>query len=315
MSIIYQLLIIAVPLIFCSLIIIVFFNQKKIAPFLHRMFQFSFVILLAFFCYQISLETFTENGSYSNSKNSYSYTSSHHNSGYNVPVNINLSFGQKKVYNHESKEGTHSFTKYTDRTKNHFEKSDFQKTMLSKANLNQYQLDSIFKFSSDVEVQGGKLVIGGPNHESSILKTNTTSFQTKGYLNIKSSNLFFKFCQILKSYLPLLFTIGIFYILMLIFKLLKEDLTFSKSLSKKIKSLGLLLIIWQLTSFILCLIFNYYYSYVSFEKSNSLKGINLSVNPRIEFDATLFIIGMCLIVLNILLQKGTNIKQENDLTI
>jgi hypothetical protein len=261
------------------------------------------------------MEVFTKNGKVKMDENGTLGGSNHSSIGYNVPVNISLSFHHKKVYKYNKKDtitggfSFGSFSKLSDGNKNF----SINNESLERAGITQKQLDSIFEFSPDIQIMGKKLQIDHNSEINNFLKTNTSSFKTKGYLSIKSSNWFFTFCQFIKNYVGLLMLVLIFYQLKSIFKGLKEEFVFSLKLAKKIKWVGLLFIIQQLLSLILSVIFGTYYGYAGFEKMSN--DVQLNINPRLEFDFTLIIVGLGLIVLSVLLQKGNEIQQENKFTI
>jgi hypothetical protein len=260
---------------------------------------------------------FTENGSFKASNKSNFSTSSHSSKGYLVPVSIHFSFKHKKTYEYIKKDtidntsSSNRFTKFSDESFN-FAIDDL---FLKSAGITQKELDSIFEFSPDVKTSGKKLQIGYGLDKNTFLTTNSSSFQTKGYLNIKSSNWFFTLCQLIKTYIPLLIMIFIFYQLKAVFKLLGEKMAFSLQLSKKIKIVGSLIIISQILTFTLSIIFGFYYDYVGFENIINNNGIELNINPRLDFDLTLILVGLSLLIFSILLTKGNALEQENDLTI
>ncbi|MGY8910065.1 MAG: DUF2975 domain-containing protein [Flavobacteriales bacterium] len=304
-------------IIICGVAIIAFsiislFKEKLIIPFLHKSFQFGFVFLISFLLFQISLEIFTNNGNIRLSNDS-QISSTHSKDGYNVPVNFNISFDKKKVYTFKEDSISYSFTKYDDQFKNKYENSDYHKDILERIGITQKELDSIFKYSPDVKSFGSKILINEFDNQN--LLTNSSSFKTDGYLQVKSSNWFYKICQILKNYLVFIFSILIFYYLKSIFKLLNKNINFSSKLSSKIKTLGILMIVWQIFSLILSIILGQYFKYAWLKNTVGLQDISIIINPRIEFNFTVFLIGISLIVLSILLKKGFNIQQENDLTI
>ena len=308
--------------IFTAVIITIFYN-KNIVGFLKGFFTIAFWFMLVFFLFQISMEIFTKNGSFKTSESGKISSAGHFEKGYDVPVNIHLYISpQKKEFTYKSDSTSNSsgmtFSRFTNPKDNLFKDSmyaSFDKKMLQISGLTQKKLDSFFENSSDIKITGNKILIGYPFEENKFLKTNTSSFSTKGTLNIKSTNSFFAFCQFLKSYIPFLISLLIIYQLKSIFKLLKKDFGFSLQLSKRIKKTGFLLIIGQIITLFLSLIFTFYYGFASFKNWNQNNGIQLTINPRLEFDIVLTLVGLSLLILGVLLKKGNEIQQENDLTI
>lgn len=315
MIIIYSLFIFGTGLLLITLLIIISKYPKKLIPFLYRLFQLFFGVLVITLFVNILFQ-FTESGNYNISETQRIGIDSHHSKGYNVPVHLNISFDQKKLYELKTENGSYSFTKDINPSVNRIsENSDFHKNMLNQSGITQHQLDSIFEFSDDVKVTGKKLLIGEPYQEIRELTANTSSFHTKGFLNIKSKNLSFKILQVLNSYYPSVFVLFILYQTIVIFKLLKEKIQFTANLSKRIKWIGTCLILWEVMSLILSYSFSFYYSYAGFEMPFNNEDIQLSLHPRLDFDFTIFIIGICLLVLKMIFERANTIQQENDLTI
>lgn len=301
-------------LLFVTCILVIFFKNKLIA-FLHRFFQGYFFLIAIYLFFNIGLQLLSQ-GNISISDSSIVGSDSHHSKGYNVPVTLNVSFTQKKIYRLNTKSGEFTFTKNDNPIINELsEKSEIHKKMLEEIGLSKKQLDSIFEYSKDIEIVGKKLSIGEPYQKNKYLETNTSSFQTKTYLNIKSENKFFKVLQILKNYFSIIFLLIIFYQFIIVFKFLKQEIKFNKYLSYKIKWIGILFILWQLIETLLSFSFGLFYNYVGFENFQVNEGFQLSIYPRIEFDATLFLLGICLLVLNTILERANTIQTENDLTI
>ena len=290
------------------------FNKKGLTVFLYRVFTIGFWLSISLFMYKISMEVLTENGTVKISQNGTFSSSNHRSKGYAVPVNINLHFTQKKTYESNkldtiTGENSYSiFTRFVDKRRNFNEE-----VLLKDAGITKKQLDSIFKFSTDVKITGKKLQID--YHSNDFLSTDSSSFLTKGYLNIKSTNGLFRLLLVAKIYLYLLLIILIFYQLKSLFKLLKKEITFSFALTKRLQNIGTLIILSQVLLLFFSIIFSCYYDYIGFENASSTNDIQLNITPRLEFDITLILVGLGIFTLNILLKKGNTIQEENDLTI
>ncbi|BAO75792.1 DUF2975 domain-containing protein [Winogradskyella sp. PG-2] len=82
------------------------------------------------------------------------------------------------------------------------------------------------------------------------------------------------------------------------------------------KTIGALLVFKILFATISGFILGLALPYISIEPMNiELKYANISMNPRLEFDFVLFLMGLSLFILSELLKEGNRIQQENDLTI
>lgn len=290
------------------------FNKKGLTVFLYRVFTIGFWLSITLFIYQISMEVLTENGTVKISKNGTFNSSNHHSKGYAVPVNINLHFTQKKTYESNKLDTITGENSNLIITRLLDERHNFNEEVLLKdTGITKKQLDSIFKFSPDVKTTGKKLQID--YHSRDFLTTTSSSFQTKGYLYIKTSDWLFKVFLIAKTYLQLLVFILIFYQLKSLFKLLKKEITFGLALTRRIKNIGTLIILSQVLLLIFSITFSYYYDYVGFENVDNTNDIQLNITPRLEFDVTLILVGLGIFTLNILLKKGNTIQDENDLTI
>ena len=96
-------------------------------------------------------------------------------------------------------------------------------------------------------------------------------------------------------------------------------MSFSIDLAKRVKWLGLLFVFNEIVQVIIVFFLSRNYESISINSylnNESLKkGIDLAINPRLEFDVTIFIVGLSLLVLCMLLTKGNTIEQENELTI
>ena len=139
---------------------------------------------------------------------------------------------------------------------------------------------------------------------------------SKGYVIAKSSNIFVSIFQIIHSYLGLISLVFILYQLMKIFR---KDLEFNIEIIQRINCVGLLLALTQVTRAILVVFLSKYYKHISIhslKNGQSLEqGFDIQISPRLDFDLTLFIVGLSLLVLGYLLKSGFELKRENELTI
>ena len=312
---IYQLIIYGSFLVLIGFTLYSLFYKKGLTAFLHKSFSLAFWISIVYLIFSISIQLFTETGEIKLSDKN-NLNSSHYSNGYNVPVKIHLTFKQKKVYKSKRKDSVFgktssiTITRIVDEKMNRYN-SNFYKN----SEFTEKEIDSIFKFSKEIKTIGKKLKIDNWQKNNSYFTTNTSSITTNGFINIKSSYWLFTLCQIVGTYLTYIILILIFYQLKNLFKTLNNHITFSNELTKQINLIGVLIIVWQLIKILISVIYSFYYSYVGFENKDDNLGIQLNINPRLDFDLSLIFIGLGLLVLSILLKKGNAIQQENDLTI
>lgn len=170
--------------------------------------------------------------------------------------------------------------------------------------------------SETIEQKGNRLQIDNNAVDSHFLKTNTSGFYVSSFVNIKSSNLFFTICQLIRNYSGIIIMIFIFFHLKTIFKFLKKDFSFNSNLVNRVKWVGLLFITWESLYLITSYIFGNYYSHIGLENFFKYSNVmRLNINPRLEFDFTKLLIGLSLLILSKLLKKGKEMQEENNLTI
>jgi hypothetical protein len=102
------------------------------------------------------------------------------------------------------------------------------------------------------------------------------------------------------------------------FKKASEGVKFTASLSKFIFNVGFSLIIWQLCKFLLC--FTYSKWYGSIIVKPTLENIptnptNITFIPLIDYDINLIWLGLIFIALSYLFKYGSNLEQDQELTI
>lgn len=141
-------------------------------------------------------------------------------------------------------------------------------------------------------------------------------FTGDGYVNIKSKTLLNKLIMFFRAYINFILLIVIFFFLKSIFRELRKNFQFSDKLSKLIKTIGVLLVFKVLFVTVSGFILGLALPYISIVPINiELKYANISMNPRLEFDFVLFLMGLSLFILSTLLKEGNRIQEENELTI
>lgn len=194
------------------------------------------------------------------------------------------------------------------------------------------------KTGEDIDINGREYSSGTLEYVKPLTSKDSTTFKTivsihnndmtdyyefvsprfigDGYVNIKSKTLLNKIIMFIRAYINFILLIVIFFFLKTIFKELRSNFQFSDKLSKLIKTIGALLVFKVLFVTVSGFILGLALPYISIEPINlQLKYANISMNPRLEFDFVLFLIGLSLIILNVLLKEGNRIQQENELTI
>ena len=92
-------LLFAIVAVFLVILVYKAILKKSIVNYLYSIFRAGYWFLILFLVFQISMEVFTENGTIHLDDSSRIFSSDHSSKGYNVPVTINLSFDEKKIYN------------------------------------------------------------------------------------------------------------------------------------------------------------------------------------------------------------------------
>ncbi|WP_040280561.1 DUF2975 domain-containing protein [Psychroserpens damuponensis] len=270
-------------------------NKNFLVIGLHAFFAMLFWILIIVLGTQIAFEAFTNDGKIG------SFSVSHHHSkGYSLPVYLKVK-APNAVFNN-------SWFNIT-------------KTETNSNGLN-WSAGTSERFSELTENDkiGVKNIIdiNFPNNEE-VFTTNESVNYANSELVVKSKNFSFLFIQLLKAYFGTIIFTLIIYFLMKIFGHLKRDLNFTPKLFKMIRIIGAIIILDTVFELIMSFIIGKKYDLIKTEtlvdNDTFVGAIRFSMNPRLEFDFMFFIIGLSLLVLASLLKRGSQIQQENDLTI
>lgn len=258
---------------------------------LHLIVTIGFWGTLCFGVLNISFELFTKNGHANNLQ-----VGNHHNVGYSVPFSIRISIPDSIVkYRNNNMNGTVNY--HHNSTCNHDSETD---SILQLPNTKK----GIIR--NEIRTYPNKLLVN-------------PEFNADGYAIVKSPKFHIYLLQIGKSYLSFLFIIFIFYQLMKIFKQLLRNFSFTQNISKRVNYLGLLLISFELFTLLLTIIISSEIGAViiSSTKNNEYldEAMHLYINPQYDFDITIFIVGLSLLILSSLLKMGNKLEQENNLTI
>lgn len=269
-------------------------RNKILVNILHRLFAGLFVIVTIFFLINIGFELFTDDGKIGN------ISGAHHSNGYSIPVKIKnrvynpifnneISLNIKEHTNENGMKWRSSNPKYVDKLPDDINKGT--KNILS------------FDYYDEIER----------------FTTKESIFYSDGFIVAKSDNPIIILIQILKAYSGVLGLIIMLFFMERIFYSLNKSLTFTHNLNKKVKYLGILFIVSESLSLLFSYVLGSYYGNISTQTLIDGKrlsgGLDLSMNPRLEFDYAFFLIGLSLLVLASLLKSGNQLQQENDLTI
>ncbi|MBF8149771.1 DUF2975 domain-containing protein [Winogradskyella sp. F6397] len=252
----------------------------------------SFYVLVIWIVAALGFEVFTEDGKIG------SFSSgSHHSIGYQMPVKITIN-PKQAMYNNElfklEKEGINTLRQsYSSGT------GTYVKPITSEDSLD---------FKSIVSIRN--------NDMTDYYEFISTSFKSDGYVTVKPKTLGNKMVMVFRSYLGFFILIVVFFLLKNIFKYLKTNFEFSQKLYKSTRLIGFLLIADVLLRVVSNFILGNDLPYIGIDPLDyNMRYVSISMNPRLDFNFTLFLIGLALIILSTLLKKGTQIQEENDLTI
>lgn len=270
-------------------------RNKILIAILYRFFAIAFWFTFIFFISGVAFEIFTEEGKIGNVSRV-----GHHSQGYAIPIKTNIQL-RNTVFNNQKTINIKKGVSESGREWSSGELVYFDE-MPEKINKETVNVLSFYYHDKD-----------------EVFTTKEASFLGDTYLIVNSDKILPKLLLLLNAYVGIISLMFIFYFLKRIFKSLNEDLKFNSFLFKNVKYLGVVLIVKTVFTIVISFVFASYYSYIKTEtlvaNENFNAGFQFSINPRIEFDFSLFLIGISLLVLASLLKAGTNLQQENELTI
>jgi hypothetical protein len=142
------------------------------------------------------------------------------------------------------------------------------------------------------------------------------------YLKIKTTSTLTNIALILRGYLNYIFYFSEMYFLALILKELAKEIYFSEILSRYISKLGYLLLISQLIPVIYVFIDVKLFGNVMIRpqilaslQNTYFEHITVLFNPTIDINIYIIFLGSVLILLTKLIERGTKLEEENELTI
>lgn len=270
-------------------------RNKTLVNILHRLFALLFWITTIIVIYVFAFEIFTKDGRFGNFM-----SENHHSNGYSIPVRQKVQL--RNIFHNNFKTINNKIEENSDGIKWKSGSLEYFNKMPDTINTGTYNIVSFYYPDED-----------------EVFTTNESVFYGEGYLIVKSSNWFVKSLQIFKLYLMLIAMIFVFYFLKQIFASLRRDFSFNNFLYVKVKWLGIIIILKTVIELIINYVLGQYFDHVISKTLVDGKifsqGINLTLNPRLDFEFTLFLVGLSLLVLANLLKAGNSIQQENNLTI
>lgn len=277
--------------------------KKLLVSILHYISTSLFILCLLVLFYNFGFELFSNSSQIGNF-----VSSNHHSIGYSYPVNIKNSIPDSVItYSSQNSKGSIRYYRNTNHTSDSLFKNDSLKDRIindivvyPKLEENSYQITEELKSSFPIRYTSNYLL-------------------SEGYVRLNTDIFWIKLLLAFRAYLGIILMPSIFYILMSIFKKLKTDLNFNRTLSRKTRIIGLLLLGYQFLNTISIITLSRYINVIridTFLNQEFLeRGLYLNITPRLNFNITILILGLSLIIISTLFKHGDKIKQENDLTI
>lgn len=267
-------------------------KQKFLVHLLHRLSLGIFYLLILLLTFNIALELFTEKGEIGNFS-----SGSHYSKGYQFPVSLSVQ-PQKPMFNNYIYEAKSKGTNIKDQNYSGGT-MHYARPITSRDSL---------EYNSVVSVHNKGM--------KDIYDISNSRFSGDGYVTIKPSLLTHKFLLIFRTYADFILLILVFFFLKSIFASLRRNFGFSSRLYRYILFIGIALIaqvfLVTVSDFILAQSLSLIWIKPLF---NHPGFVNLTINPRIDFNFTILFIGIALMVLGKLFKVGTELKEENELTI
>lgn len=259
----------------------------------------AFWFTLVFMIFNLSLEIFAKDGKFS------ALTGTHHSKGYALPVKVQMTINDSIVnYKTENPKSNGAF----------YFKKGFTRDDLSP------KYDSIINHPNVTTTVNKSIVnINNRGDSSFYALTNSRSFSNSSFIFVKSSVLWLEALLFVRGYVALISLVLIFYFLKEIFKILNRGIEFKLELVNMVKRLGVTLIFLVVFKLALSFIFHFYFGSITIttfiEENIIANPTDILILPRLEFNLSMFLIGLSMIILGVLLNEGNRIQQENELTI
>lgn len=271
----------------------------------HVLYSFSnaaFWILSLFFILAVCTDVFTKNGKIGSLS-----IGTKHMGGYNIPVKLRISYPDSTItYSNKT-------TGYGGTTSAYFNSEYAARYIDSIRNNPDLEITSVKKTNISTSY-----LLANENKKEGKLQFRS-QIEAKGTVVTNSNDWLTQFLLIIYTYSSLLILVFIFYQLKKIFALLYSAIKFSLELALRIKYLGY---------FILLSLFVKYTSLIILEWNTFNIRLFTTENGRLidtaahmdlsltyDFNLTLLILGLSLVILSTLLKLGNQYEQESKLTI
>ena len=263
-----------------------------LADILYLLFSILFYLLLIAFAGILALEAFTDDGKIG------MFSSNFHSSrGYTVPVDFNIEPDAPMLDNYI----VSNYKEEIDETgkKVYTYMPQYARPITAKDSLDYKTIITLNDWVKNDNYQ---------------LKS--SMFVSEGYVYVNPKTLLNKFIILFRTYANLILLVITFFLLKNIFRTLRINIEFSHKLYKLIQGLGIVLLLSILLTYISNLILgNSLYDIRIDPLNKDLTYVEIFMTPRLDFDFTLFVVGLSLLILSSLLKAGNKMRQENDLTI
>lgn len=275
-------------------------RKNKLSSILHLITSISFWFSIAFLIFNIILNLFFENSEIKTGK----YSKISTPKGYVIPLQLNLSLRQDG-YNYISNKGSITV----------LDNKSLKEQFYDFKNIKEDRVKEIIENHTKKIRTGSKLEITDLSGNQP-LKFSNKILPGKISMFVTSEHTFLSILLFINQHYRILITIFILYFLKAIFSNLKNNLTFNNKIARHTKLIGLLITLKQVLGLILSFVIGSSYNLISINsETNYNNAFNLSLNPTLEFNFSMFIVGLSLLVVSILLNKGNNLQTENELTI
>ncbi|MBX0333075.1 DUF2975 domain-containing protein [Pontibacter sp. HSC-14F20] len=255
--------------------------------------------MIIFSIFQIAVEVFTKDGKL------WKTTSTHHSSGFLVPVTVQVNIPDSVVT----------------LTGNNFSQAAHYSKSYKINESTQRKIDSLANLPHiNKEVVKGRIEVipasTGTSSES-LLQANTSIIASDGFVKVKSSDTFLIILHYIKSYISVMVSILAFYLLKSIFFQLSKSHSFSHNIAQKVKWIGLIVIIAELITVVINFIYSQYFGImiITALKNGARETLQVTMNPRLDLNFTLLLVGLSLVVLSSLLKLGNTLEKEHQLTV
>lgn len=275
-------------------------RKNKLSSILHLIISISFWFFIAFLTFDTTLSLFFENSEIKTGK----YSKIKSLEGYAIPMKLSLNL----------KNEGYIYTR-GNTTVQVLNNEELNEVFLYNGRYKKEFIQELKSTYDKREKVGSNLIISDPAQRGNFDLTNET-IDTTTRVMVKPKTPFLSFMLFLDKYHSIFITILILYFLKQIFHYLKKDLSFNSNVAVNVKRIGILIILGEVLGLILNLIIGMYISHVGIETDiDYYNAFNINFNPTLEFNFSMFIVGLSLLVVSIFLIKGNDLQTENELTI